>query len=62
MCPVVRLAERGTADLVVVGPKPVVLGFVALALEARGIRNFGPGQEASAYRGLQDHEAILRAP
>jgi phosphoribosylamine--glycine ligase len=47
----VELAARERADLVVVGPElPLTLGLVD-ALEARGLRAFGPSQAAARLEG-----------
>jgi phosphoribosylamine---glycine ligase len=47
----VELATRGRADLVVVGPEaPLVSGLVD-ALEARGVRAFGPRRMAARLEG-----------
>ncbi len=48
---VVALAERERVDLVVVGPEqPLTLGLVD-ALEARGVRAFGPSRAAARLEG-----------
>jgi phosphoribosylamine--glycine ligase len=52
---VVALASQERVDLVVVGPElPLTLGVVD-ALEARGVRAFGPSREAARLEGSKAH-------
>jgi len=48
---VVALAEKESADLVVVGPEAPLVAGVVDALRARGIEAFGPDREAARLEG-----------